>query len=286
MLNKYIEKAKVLLEALPYIQKFSGKTIVVKYGGAAMENDELQRSVAIDIVLLKFVGINPVLIHGGGKEITSWLEKLQIETEFIDGLRKTSKEAMEVTEMVLTGKVNKAIVGLINNAGGKAIGLSGKDGNMILGEKINETNLGHAGKVTKIDPNPILATIEKGYIPVISTIAVDKNNETLNINADYVAADIAVALKAEKLIYLSNVEGILNEKKEIIKQIVVDDVNDLIKKGVVSGGMIPKVNSCTESLEKGVNNVHIISGEIPHSLLLELFTDYGVGTMIKEKVNS
>lgn len=286
MLNKYIEKAKVLLEALPYIQKFSGKTIVVKYGGAAMENDELQRSVAIDIVLLKFVGINPVLIHGGGKEITSWLEKLQIETEFIDGLRKTSKEAMEVTEMVLTGKVNKAIVGLINNAGGKAIGLSGKDGNMILGEKINETKLGHAGKVTKIDPNPILATIEKGYIPVISTIAVDKNNETLNINADYVAADIAVALKAEKLIYLSNVEGILNEKKEIIKQIVVDDVNDLIKKGVVSGGMIPKVNSCTESLEKGVNNVHIISGEIPHSLLLELFTDYGVGTMIKEKVNS
>lgn len=286
MLNKYIEKAKVLLEALPYIQKFSGKTIVVKYGGAAMENDELQRSVAIDIVLLKFVGINPVLIHGGGKEITSWLEKLQIETEFIDGLRKTSKEAMEVTEMVLTGKVNKAIVGLINNAGGKAIGLSGKDGNMILGEKINETKLGHAGKVTKIDPNPILATIEKGYIPVISTIAVDKNNETLNINADYVAADIAVALKAEKLIYLSNVEGILNEKKEIIKQIVVDDVNDLIKKGVVSGGMIPKVNSCTESLEKGVNNVHIISGEIPHSLLLELFTDYGVGTMIKEKVTS
>lgn len=283
MIDKYIEKAKVLLEALPYIQKFSGKTIVIKYGGAAMENEELQRSVAIDIVLLKFVGINPVLVHGGGKEITAWLDKLNIETEFIDGLRKTSKEAMEVTEMVLTGKVNKAIVGLINSEGGKAIGLSGKDGNMIQGEKIDEKKLGHAGKVIKIDPSAILDIIAKGYIPVISTVGVDKNNETLNINADYVASDIAISIKAEKLIYLSNVEGILNEKKEIIKQIIAEDAKTLIKNGVISGGMIPKINSCLESIEGGVNNVHIISGEIPHSILLELFTDYGIGTMIKKK---
>jgi acetylglutamate kinase len=283
MIDKYIEKAKVLLEALPYIQKFSGKTIVIKYGGAAMENEDLQRSVAMDIVLLKFVGINPVLVHGGGNEITAWLDKLNIETEFIDGLRKTSKEAMEVTEMVLTGKVNKAIVGLINSEGGKAIGLSGKDGNLIQGEKIDEKKLGHAGKVTKIDPSIILDLIEKGYIPVISTVGVDKNNETLNINADYVASDIAIAIKAEKLIYLSNVEGILNEKKEIIKQIVADDAEKLIKNGVISGGMIPKINSCLESIQGGVHNVHIISGEIPHSILLELFTDYGIGTMIKKK---
>ena len=211
------------------------------------------------------------------------MDKLNLETEFIDGLRKTSKEAMEVTEMVLTGKVNKAIVGLINSEGGKAIGLSGKDGNMIQGEKIDEKKLGHAGKVTKIDPSAILDIIAKGYIPVISTVGVDKNNETLNINADYVASDIAISIKAEKLIYLSNVEGILNEKKEIIKQIIAEDAKTLIKNGVISGGMIPKINSCLESIEGGVNNVHIISGEIPHSILLELFTDYGIGTMIKKK---
>ncbi|MDD4527478.1 MAG: acetylglutamate kinase [Candidatus Margulisbacteria bacterium] len=283
MINKYIEKAQILLEALPYIQKFAGKTIVIKYGGAAMENEALQKSVAVDIVLLKFVGINPVLVHGGGKEITTWLDKLNIETEFIDGLRKTSKQAMEVTEMVLTGKVNKAIVGLINSAGGKAIGLSGKDGNMIQGKKINEAKLGHAGQVTKVNPSVILDTIEKGYIPVISTVGVDENNETLNINADYVASDIAIAIKAEKLIYLSNVEGILNEKKEIIKQIIAEEAEELIKTGVISGGMIPKITSCLESIQGGVNNVHIISGEINHSILLELFTDYGIGTMIKKK---
>ncbi len=283
MIDKYIEKAKILLEALPYIQKFSGKTIVIKYGGAAMENKELQKLVATDIVLLKFVGINPVLVHGGGKEITSWLDKLNIKTEFIDGLRNTSQEAMEVTEMVLTGKVNKEIVGLINSAGGNAIGLSGKDGNMIQGEKIDEKKYGFAGNVTKINPNIILDTIAKGYIPVISTVAVNENNETLNINADYVASDIAISIQAEKLIYLSNVEGILNEKKEIIKQIIAEDAETLIKNGTISGGMIPKINSCLESIHGGVNNVHIISGEITHSILLELFTDFGIGTMIKKK---
>ncbi len=282
MIDTYIEKAKILLEALPYIQQFSGKTIVLKYGGAAMDNEALQKAVATDVVLLKFVGINPVVVHGGGKKITEWLDKLKIETEFIDGIRKTSAEAMEVTEMVLTGKVNKTIVNLINQAGGKAMGLSGKDGSLIKGRKIDEEKLGFAGEVTEINPDAVRAAIKEGYIPVISSVGFDDNNDSLNINADYVAAEIAKSIKAEKLVFLSNVEGILDKNNEVIKQITTSEVDTLIEQKVISGGMLPKIKSCVESINEGVNNVHIISGEITHSILLELFTDYGIGTMIKK----
>jgi acetylglutamate kinase len=282
MIDKYIEKAKILQEALPYIQNFAGKTIVIKYGGSIMENVELQQSIAKDIVLLKFVGINPVIVHGGGKEISSWLKKVNIENEFIQGIRKTSLEAMEVIEMVLTGKINKSIVGMLNNSGGKALGLSGKDAKMVMGETIDQESLGFAGNISTVEPNILLISSEHGYIPVISSIAINKKNQTLNINADIFAAEIAKSLKAEKLIFLSDVDGI-NDKKNLIKQIFIDEVINLIDKEIITAGMIPKINSCVDAINHGVTNVHIINGTTPHSILLELFTDYGIGTMIKKK---
>ncbi|MDD5457670.1 MAG: acetylglutamate kinase [Candidatus Margulisbacteria bacterium] len=281
MINKYIEKAKVLLEALPYIQKFSGKTVVIKYGGSAMEDEKLKESVITDIVLLKYVGINPVIVHGGGIEITEWLKKVGIESKFIDGQRVTTKESMEVIEMVLSGKINKSIVNLINSAGGKAVGLCGKDAQLIEAKKYTEQDLGLVGEITNINADIIKILEESGHIPVISSIGFDKQGNSYNINADYAATDIAIALQAEKLIVLSNVDGILDKDKNLIKQLTQVEIKQKIKDTTISGGMIPKVNSLLKAIENGVHNVHIISGVIEHSILLELFTDYGIGTMIK-----
>ncbi len=282
MLQKYIEKAEILLEALPYIQKFAGKTVVIKYGGSAMEDEKLKASVIKDVVLLKYVGLNPVIVHGGGIEITDWLNKLNIKSEFVDGQRKTSPEAMEVIEMVLAGKVNKSLVHLINLAGGKAVGLCGKDAQLIEAQKHSKKDLGLVGDITKINPDIINLLDKEGYIPVISSVGSSPTGESFNINADFAATDIAIALKAEKLISVSNVEGILDKDKKIIKQITAQEIKEHIANGIISGGMIPKVESALNALQNGVNNVHIISGEIPHSILLELFTDYGIGTMIKQ----
>lgn len=281
MMEKYIEKAKTLLEALPYIQQFSGKTLVIKYGGSAMEDETLKRSVATDIVLLKFVGINPVIVHGGGKEINEWLERLSIPSHFIDGQRVTTPAAMEVIEMVLTGRVNKSLVNLINQAGGKAVGLSGKDANLILAEPHPNRELGLVGNVKSINADIIKQLLVDGYIPVISTVGVDESGQVYNINADVVAGEIAIALKAEKLIALSNVDGILDKDKQLIKQVTASQIEAMISDGTISGGMIPKVQSLLGAIHSGVRNVHVISGENEHSILLELFTDYGVGTMIK-----
>jgi acetylglutamate kinase len=279
MYEKYIEKAHTLLEALPYIQHFHGKTVVIKYGGSAMENEKLKQSVATDIVLLKYVGLNPVVVHGGGLAITEWLDKVNIETEFIDGQRVTSKEAMEVIEMVLAGKINKSLVHMINQAGGKAVGVCGKDANLIQAKK-QSPELGYVGEIKKINPNIINILEKDGYIPVISTIGTNKEGESLNINADYAASEIACALKAEKLIVLSNVEGILDKKKQLIKKMSLSEIEGYTSDGTIQGGMIPKVKSLKKAIEHDVKSVHIINGNIQHALLLELFTDFGIGTMI------
>ena len=280
-MEKYIEKAKTLLEALPYIQQFSGKTVVIKYGGSAMEDEKLKRSVATDIVLLKFVGINPVVVHGGGLEINEWLDKLNIKSHFIDGQRVTTPEAMDVIEMVLTGRVNKSLVNLINQAGGKAVGLSGKDANLILAQQHPNTELGLVGKVKSINPDIINQLLNDGYIPVISTVGVDEKGQVYNINADVAAGDIAIALQAEKLIALSNVSGILDKDKQLIKQVSSLQIQTMIENGTITGGMIPKVESLLRAINSGVRNVHVISGETEHSILLELFTDFGIVKMIK-----
>ena len=281
MIDHYIDKAKTLLEALPYIQKFSGKIIVIKYGGSAMEDESLKKSVATDIVLLKFVGIHPVIVHGGGLEINDWLGKLDIESKFIDGQRVTSPQAMDVIEMVLAGRVNKSIVHLINQAGGEAIGLSGKDGRLIQARQHQNSKLGLVGDITKVNGDMIKHLISDGYIPVISTIGSNDAGETFNINADIAATEIAIAIQAEKLIAMSNVEGILDKDKQIIKQVTKKEIEDKINSGVITGGMIPKVESAIKALHLGVRSAHIISGTIEHSILLEVFTDFGIGTMIR-----
>jgi acetylglutamate kinase len=292
-----LEKANVLIEALPYIRQFHGKTIVIKYGGNAMINDELKKAVMNDIILMKLVGMNPVLVHGGGPEITQFLKRLDIKSSFVNGLRVTDQATMEVVEMVLVGKVNKEIVAQINQLGGKAVGLSGKDGQMILAKKQFaltsdehgnqvETDIGSVGEVEKINTG-IIETImtTNGYIPVIAPIGAGVDGETYNINADTVAGEIAVALKAEKLVLLTDVEGIfadVNDKSSIISVLKANEVDDLIKKGIIAGGMIPKVQCCVKALEGGVKRAHIIDGRIPHSILLEIFTDKGIGTMVEK----
>ncbi|OGI09482.1 MAG: acetylglutamate kinase [Candidatus Margulisbacteria bacterium GWF2_35_9] len=281
MIKEPIEKAKILLEALPYIQKFAGKTIVIKYGGSAMEDPIVQQSVATDIVLLKFVGINPVVVHGGGKEITSWLKKLNINTGFIDGQRVTNKESMEVIEMVLAGKVNKTFVNMINNAGGKAVGLCGKDAGLIQAKQSTNTKLGLVGDITNINTDILNLLEQNNFIPVISTTGADQAGNSYNINADYAACEIAIKLKAEKFILLSNVEGILDKSGNKVKQVTLSEIDEMIANGTITEGMIPKVESVIKAVQNGVKNAHIISGEIQHSLLLELFTDFGIGTMIK-----
>lgn len=286
-----IKKAEILIEALPYIQALNGKTVVIKYGGNAMINEELKNTVMEDITLLKYIGINPVVVHGGGPEITKTLEKLDIKSEFVNGLRVTDAATMEVAQMVLVGKTNKEIVSLLNKKGGKAIGLCGIDGNFIQCEKQTvtvdgvEKDIGYVGKIVSIDSKVIELYAKDEYIPVIAPIGVGKDGKSYNINADTVAAEIAGALKAEKLMLLTDVEGVKTKEGEILSALTAREVHELIEKNVINGGMIPKVLGCLEALDKGVGRTHIIDGRIPHCLLLEIFTNKGIGTMImKEKI--
>lgn len=290
-----LERAHVLVEALPYIKEFYGKTIVIKFGGHAMINEELKQAVALDCVLMKYVGMNPIIVHGGGPEISQMLDRIGKESTFINGLRVTDAETMDVVEMVLVGRVNKSLVNTINQKGGKSIGLSGKDGQLIqaipyvLTSQDKEGNtithdLGFVGKVEKINPSIIETVVEESYIPVIAPIGVDKNGKSYNINADLVAGEIAAALGAGKMILLTDIKGVLRDRDKedsLISLIKVDETDDLIQEGIIAGGMIPKIQCCVQAIKAGVNKAHIIDGRIPHSPLLEVFTDQGVGTMVE-----
>lgn len=276
------DKAGVLIESLPYIKSFYNKRVVIKYGGNAMINKDLQQKVIKDIVLMKFVGMNPVVVHGGGPEITEMMEKMGKEAKFIDGLRVTDEETMEITEMVLFGKINRQIVSLINKNGVKSIGLSGKDGSMIQGKQ-RDAKLGLVGEVKEIDISLINTLTDKGYIPVISPIACDNNGGTYNINADEVAGKLAAALGAKKLILITDVQGVMKDQGDtssIISHIKTGDIEGYIKEGIIGGGMIPKVQCCFDAVTNGVERAHIIDGRKPHSILLEIFTNEGIGTMI------
>ncbi|WP_051585778.1 acetylglutamate kinase [Caldanaerobius polysaccharolyticus] len=279
-----IEKANILVEALPYIKNFRGKTFVIKYGGNAMVDDRLKHMVMEDIVLLKFVGINPVIIHGGGPEINDVLRKLGKKPQFVNGLRVTDRETMEVVEMVLTGKVNKEIVSYINRYGGKAIGLSGKDGGLVTaGKDLSNGDLGFVGYVKDVNTEVIQLLVREDYIPVIAPVAIGEDGETYNINADTVAGEIAGSLGAEKLIMLTDVEGIYKDyrdKGSLISSLDIKTALSYIEKGIIDGGMIPKVLCCINAIEKGVKKTHIIDGRMPHSMLLEIFTHRGIGTMV------
>ncbi len=285
-----LEKASILVEALPYIRKFSGATVVIKYGGRAMVSEELERGVITDCILLKLVGIHPVIVHGGGKAIDEMLTKLGKDIKFVHGQRVTDDETMEIVEMVLAGKVNKEIVSLINQLGGKGIGICGKDAGLItarpkvLPEAASEgVDLGHVGEVERVNPEIIETVINEGYIPVIAPIGVGKDGRSYNINADYVAGAVAAALKANKLVLLTDVEGIFADRDDpssLLSVIKASAVPDLINRGVIAGGMIPKVECCVYALNNGVGRTHIIDGRILHSILLEVFTDQGVGTMV------
>jgi acetylglutamate kinase len=325
-----IDKAKVLIEALPYIRRFYDKTIVIKYGGSTMEEEKLKRSFALDVVLLKYIGLNPVVVHGGGAQIGEMLIKIGKKSQFIEGMRVTDGETMDVVEMVLVGKVNKEIVALINQCGGKAVGLSGKDGRLITAKKLkltrstapspvfeDETNrrsgstlsrpetsdggaegltksrdkdempevidIGMVGEVKAINPGVIEALEKENFIPVIAPVGVGEEGETYNINADLVAGKVASALKAEKLILLTDVEGVMDEKRRLIPTLDAKQAKRLIAKKVISSGMIPKVNCCLDALEEGVAKTHIIDGRVEHALLLEIFTDVGIGTQIAQE---
>lgn len=276
-------KVQILSEALPYIQQFSGKTIVVKYGGAAMKDSTLKDQVIRDVVFMACVGIRPVLVHGGGPEINTWLDKLSIEPQFKNGLRVTDAATMDVVEMVLVGRVNKEIVSLINQAGGSAVGLCGKDGNLIKARPADAEGVGFVGEVSSVDTSILEALVNAGHIPVVSSVAADETGQAYNINADTVAGEIAAALGAEKLILLTDTAGILRDYKDrstLIPRLDIADARKLIDEGIVSGGMIPKVNCCVRSLAQGVRAAHILDGRMPHSLLLEIFTDSGIGSMI------
>lgn len=286
-----LEKATILVEALPYIRKFAGQTVVVKYGGRAMLSEELKQGVIADCILLKLVGIHPVLVHGGGAAIEQMLQRLGKDWRFVRGQRVTDEETMEVVEMVLAGRVNKEIVSLINRLGGKGIGLSGKDANLIEARKQvlpaepgeAPVDLGYVGEVTRVNPEIIETVRSQGYIPVVAPIGVGRDGETYNINADYVAGAVAAALKANKLVLLTDVEGILEDRHDpqsLISVIRAGDVPGYIERGIIAGGMIPKVECCVQALNKGVGRTHIIDGRILHSILLEVFTDKGVGTMV------
>ncbi len=289
-----IEKADILVEALPYIEKFYGKIVVIKYGGHAMVNCALKQAVMKDIVLMKYVGMHPVLVHGGGPDITGMLQKLGKKTDFVGGLRVTDRETMEIVEMVLVGKVNKQIVGLINQTGGHAVGLCGKDANLFEAAKKmpevktpdggwEKVDIGFVGEVARVNPGIVRNVIKEGYIPVIAPTAVGPGGESYNINADYVAGRLAAALQAEKLVLLTDVEGVMrrpNDTDSRISRIRVGEVDGLIKSGVITGGMIPKIEACLDALRGGVNRAHILDGRVPHAILLEVFTDEGIGTMV------
>ena len=275
------QRAEVLTQALPYIQKYTDKIIVVKYGGNAMINDELKDAVMGDIVLLSLIGIKVVLVHGGGPEITQMLKAIGKESKFVNGLRVTDKETVDIVQMVLAGKVNKNLVNLLHHKGGKAIGLCGIDGHMIEAEVLNP-ELGFVGEITNVNVEPITDVLEKGYIPVISTVGCDKDGNVYNINADTAASKIAGILGAESLISMTDIEGILRDKDDpstLISKIVVQEAPKLVEEGVISGGMIPKVECCIDAINSGVRKVFIIDGRIPHSILIETLTNEGIGTM-------
>ncbi|MBW4542323.1 MAG: acetylglutamate kinase [Myxacorys chilensis ATA2-1-KO14] len=285
--SEYLESAemrvRILSEALPYIQRFVGRTIVVKYGGAAMKDSSLKAKVIRDVVFMACVGLRPILVHGGGPEINSWLDKLGIEAQFKNGLRVTDAATMDVVEMVLVGRVNKEIVSLINQAGGSAIGLCGKDASLIGARPSDEEGVGFVGEVNRVNPQILESLVESGYIPVVSSVAADETGQAYNINADTVAGEIAAALGAEKLILLTDTAGILKNYKDastLIPRLDIQEARQLMDQGIVSGGMIPKVSCCVRSLAQGVKAAHIIDGRQPHSLLLEVFTDGGIGSMI------
>ncbi|HOJ80509.1 MAG TPA: acetylglutamate kinase [Clostridiales bacterium] len=292
-MESIIRKAEILIEALPYMQKLHGKTVVIKYGGNAMISDELKNSVVEDITLLKYIGLNPVVVHGGGPDINSMLQRLNIKTRFVNGLRVTDMQTMEAAQMVLVGKTNKEIVSLINQKGGKAIGICGIDGSLLECEQLRtvvdgvETDIGQVGRITKVNSRMLELMAKDEYIPVVAPIGIGKDGRSYNINADTVAGEIAAALKAEKLMLLTDVEGVKKSKDspEVYYALTAAEVHRLIDEKVIEGGMIPKVLGCLEALDRGVGRTHIIDGRIPHCILLEIFTNQGIGTAImKEKV--
>ena len=277
------ERAEVLTQALPYIKRYTGKVVVVKYGGNAMINENLKQQVMEDIVLLWLIGVKIVLIHGGGPEITEMMDKLGKRPEFVDGLRVTDRETVDIVQMVLAGKVNKTLVNLLEMKGGKAIGLSGMDGRLIEA-KTKDERLGYVGEITKIHIKPVTDLLDNGYIPVISTVGCDKQGNTYNINGDTAAAHIAGALGAERLILMTDIVGILRDKDDpstLIPEMTLKEAANLYKEGVISGGMIPKVDCCVKAIHEGVKNAVIMDGRVPHSILMELLTDEGAGTWIK-----
>ncbi len=280
------ERAEVLTQALPYIKKHTGKIIVIKYGGNAMINEQLKQQVMEDIVLLWLIGVKVVLVHGGGPEINDLMDKLGKKPQFVDGLRVTDKETVDIVQMVLAGKVNKTLVNLLEKKGGNAMGISGMDGRLIEAE-IKDERLGYVGKIKKVNISPVIDLLEKGYIPVVSTIGCDKQGNTYNINGDTAAAFIAGALGAQRLIMMTDIDGILRDKDDsstIIPQITISEIKQLKADGTISGGMIPKVDCCVDAIHKGVKNVVIMDGRVPHSILMELLTDEGAGTMVSEDV--
>lgn len=286
-MKNYIEKAEVLIEALPYIQKFYGKTVVIKYGGSALINPEIKETLIKDIALMKLVGMKPVIVHGGGPDINAFLKKMDIKSEFINGLRVTDEETMQIVEMVLAGKLNKSIVTDIELQGVKSVGISGKDGGILKAEKIQKDGVdyGCVGDVKEVDTSLIESLINNDFIPVIAPIGKNDKGVTYNINADYAAVAIAGALKAEKLVFLTDVEGVMrdiHDPNSIMSFIKADNVQGLIDDGTISGGMIPKVQCCMAGVEAGVENVHILDGRVEHCLLLEIFTQKGIGTMISK----
>ncbi len=275
--------AKVLTQAMPYIQKFAGETIVVKYGGNAMLNEKLKAAVMSDIVLMQLVGVNVVLVHGGGPEISSMLDRVGKESKFINGMRVTDKETMDIVQQVLAGKVNKSLTQHLNRSGGKAVGLCGLDGNMLMAEKkITAEDLGFVGEITEVNPCIITDSINNGYVPIIATVAGDYQGNVYNINADIAAAHIAAKIGAKKLILMTDIRGLLQDKDDedsLIPVVNVSEVTQLKREGIISGGMIPKIDCCVEAVRQGVNRAHIIDGRIEHSILIELFSDEGIGTM-------
>ncbi len=283
-MDQVMQKASVLIEALPYIQKFNRKIIVVKYGGSAMSNEELQRNVIQDVTLLKLVGFKPIIVHGGGKAISKWVGKVGKEAKFVNGLRVTDEETMEIAEMVL-GRVNKNLVTMVEELGVKAVGISGKDGGLL---KVNKKyadgqDIGYVGEINKVDPKVLYDLLEKDFLPIVAPVGLDDDFNTYNINADDAACAVARAVGADKLVFLTDIEGLykdINDKSSFISRLSAGQAEDLINSGVIGGGMLPKLNNCTAAIRNGVNRVHILDGRVPHCLLLEIFTNEGVGTAI------
>ncbi len=283
-MEQVMKKAEVLIEALPYIQKFNRKIIVVKYGGSAMSNEELQKNVIKDVTLLKLVGFKPIIVHGGGKEISRWVSKVGKEARFINGLRVTDEETMEIAEMVL-GKVNKSLVSMVQELGVNAVGVSGKDGGLLHVEKkyADGQDIGYVGEITSVNPKVLYDLLEKDFLPIVAPIGLDDEFHTYNINADDAACAIAKAVHAEKLAFLTDIEGLykdINDKSTFISRLTASEADELINGGFIGGGMLPKLNNCTSAIKNGVNRVHILDGRIAHCLLLEIFTNHGIGTAI------